>query len=223
MPSLILVAAPLAVLLLTSCSSYGGGEHVSEPSITCEDVQTTVVHRVRTGDTAGAINSEMDWLSSNCSAAYSIVVDYISEKGSAENFGPDTCDSLAQYIGPESIALLSADGLCSGTTSGSLADTLEVETQPGGGVAWNEAGGYAGTTQRVCGPLAGAGNSTDDVFLNLGLDYPDPARFQIVLWDIGSVEPIPSGATLCTSGQITLYEGVAQIELRSASSVEIYE
>ena len=98
-----------------------------------------------------------------------------------------------------------------------------VESQPGGGIAWNEAGSYAGTTQRMCGPLAGSGNSNDDVFLNLGRDYPDAERFQIVLWDIGGVEPIPYGATLCTSGLITLYEGVAQIELQSASLVEIYE
>lgn len=81
---------------------------------------------------------------------------------------------------------------------------------------------YAGTTQRVCGPFAGTGSSNDDVFLNLGRDYPDPERLQIVLWDVGSVEPITNGATLCASGQITLYEGVAQIELQSASLVEIY-
>jgi hypothetical protein len=98
-----------------------------------------------------------------------------------------------------------------------------VENQPGGGIAWDEAANYAGTTQRVCGPFAGSGNSNDDVFLNLGRDYPDQQRFQIVLWDVGSVEPIPYGATLCASGQITQYEGVAQIELKSASMVEIYE
>ena len=100
--------------------------------------------------------------------------------------------------------------------------TPVVESQPGGGIAWNEAANYAGTTQRVCGPLAGSGNSTDDVFLNLGRDYPDPARFQIVIWDIGAVEPIPYGTTLCTSGQITLYKGVAQIELTTPSLIAIY-
>jgi hypothetical protein len=98
-----------------------------------------------------------------------------------------------------------------------------VEDQPGGGIPWDEAVNYAGTTQRVCGPLAGSGNSNDDVFLNLGRDYPDAERFQIVLWDIGGVEAIPYGSTLCTSGPVTLHEGVAQIELQSASSVEIYD
>lgn len=94
--------------------------------------------------------------------------------------------------------------------------------QPGGGIAWDQAVDHAGTTQRVCGPLAGGGNSEDDVFLNLGRNYPDPGRFQIVVWDIGSLESIDGGVTLCTSGPITLYEGVAQIELTDPTLIEIY-
>ena len=219
----ILLAAPLTVLVLTSCSSYGGSNNLSEPSITCDDALGTVVERMRADDTSGAINSEIDWLSSNCSAEYGVFADYASMRGSAEQSGPDTCDSLTQYIRLEAIALLSEDGLCSDGTAGSPADAAEVENQPGGGIAWNEAVNYAGTTQHVCGPLAGSGNSDDDVFLNLGRDYPDTGRFQIVLWDIGGVEPIPHGTTLCTTGEITLYEGVAQIELESAGQVEIYE
>ncbi|SDK37326.1 hypothetical protein SAMN05216282_105139 [Cryobacterium psychrotolerans] len=219
----ILLAAPLTVLLLTSCSSYGGSNNRSEPSVTCDDALATVVERIRADDTAGAINSEIDWLSHNCTTEYDVFADYASTKGSAEQFGPDTCDSLTQYIGREAIALLSEDGLCSDGTAGSPVDASTVENQPGGEIAWNEAVNYAGTTQHVCGPLAGSGNSNDDVFLNLGRDYPDTGRFQIVLWDIGGVEPIPHGTTLCTTGEITLYEGVAQIELKSASLVEIYE
>ena len=76
--------------------------------------------------------------------------------------------------------------------------------------------------QRVCGPLAGIGNSSDDVFLNIGRDYPDPDRFTIVIWDIGDVEPVAAGTTVCTTGQITQYEGVAQIQLRSTSDIELY-
>ena len=109
-------------------------------------------------------------------------------------------------------------------SSGSLANVPAGGDQPGGGIAWDEAANYAGTTQRVCGPLAGSGTSDDDVFLNLGHDYPDPERFTIVIWDIGSVEPIAIGATVCTSGEIVLYKGVAQIELESTElgRVEVY-
>ena len=97
-----------------------------------------------------------------------------------------------------------------------------AESRTGDGIAWNEAIDYAGTVQRVCGPLAGTGNSEDDIFLDLGRDYPDPERFQLVIWDIGSIDPIPLGATVCASGQISLYGGVGEIELDSASAVEIY-
>ena len=101
-------------------------------------------------------------------------------------------------------------------SSGSLANVPAGETQPGGGIAWDEAANYAGTTQRVCGPLAGSGISDDDVFLNLGRDYPDPERFQILIWDIGSVEPILIGATVCASGEVALHDGVAEIVLESS-------
>jgi hypothetical protein len=74
----ILIAAPVAVLLLASCSSYGGSSDRPEASVTCADVLTTAVDRVRSDDTAEAINSELDWLSSNCSAEYDVFVDYVS-------------------------------------------------------------------------------------------------------------------------------------------------
>ncbi|MBH0083719.1 hypothetical protein [Salinibacterium sp. SWN167] len=173
---------------------------------------------MKTDDTAGAINAELDWLSSNCSSEYNVFVDYASGKGAAEQFGVDTCESLSDRFGPRAIELLRADGLCEVGVA-----PAEAVQQPGGGIAWNEAAAHAGTVQRVCGPLAGGGNSYDDVFLNLGRDYPDPARFQIVVWDVGSLESIAGGLTLCTSGRITLFEGVAQIELYDPSFIEIYE
>ena len=73
----------------------------------------------------------------------------------------------------------------------------------------------------MCGPFAGTGRSSDDVFVNLGLTYPDPDRFTIVLWDVGSVETPAIGRTVCASGRITTYQGVAQIELRSSGSLQV--
>jgi hypothetical protein len=218
----LLIAVPLASLSIAGCSSSGDTSNLTAPSMSCESELATVVHRVRTDDTAGAINSELEWLSQNCAAAYDVFVDYSSARTMAKQSGPETCESLAQYISQDAIALLSEDGLCSGGSAEPQSGSSDPPIQPGGGIAWNEAAKYAGTTQRVCGPLAGTGQSKDDVFLDLGLDYPDPKRFQIVIWDVGTVQPIPSGARLCTSGLITLYNGVPQIELRSASLVEIY-
>ncbi|MBC7631373.1 MAG: hypothetical protein H7290_07865 [Flavobacterium sp.] len=74
----------------------------------------------------------------------------------------------------------------------------------------------------MCGPLAGTGQSSNDVFLNLGVDYPDLNRFTIVLWDVGSVKPPPGVTHLCASGVITEYQGVSQIELRSIQAVDTY-
>lgn len=189
----------------------------------CDDVFATVIHRERVGDTAGASNSELDWIGANCPAESKIWADYMSAKGLAEFSGPDPCDSWTQYIGRSAIDLLREDGLCSDTADIPLADAPAIDQEPGGGVSWSEATNYVGMTQRVCGPLRNTGSSGDDVFLNLGREYPDPERFTIVLWDIGAIEPLSPGTTLCASGEITIYEGVGQMQLRSAGAVEVYE
>ena len=90
-------------------------------------------------------------------------------------------------------------------------------------IDWDEAGNFIGYTKTVCGPLAGQGQSDDDAFLNLGLNYPDPGRFTIVIWDVGSVEQLPRGTTICTTGKITSYRGVPQIELRSVRDVLVFD
>ena len=62
------------------------------------------------------------------------------------------------------------------------------DTQPGGGISWSDTVSYFGSHQRVCGPFAGWGASDNDVFLNLGHDYPSLGRFQIELYDPTRVE-----------------------------------
>jgi hypothetical protein len=105
----------------------------------------------------------------------------------------------------------------------SPAGSAPADSQPGGGIPWNEALSHAGTTQRVCGPLVGTGHSGNDVFLDLGLDYPDLGRFQIVVWDVGSLDPIDGGVTVCATGPITLYNGVPEIQLTDPKGIETYE
>ena len=139
------LAATVAMLvLLSGCTSYESSQVRTEPAVSCTDVLTTVLHRVKTDDTAGAINAELDWLSSNCSSQYDVFVDYVSGKSSAEQFGTDTCDSLSDHFGSRAIELLRADGLCETAVT-----PVETVQQPGGGIAWNEAAAHAGTTQRV--------------------------------------------------------------------------
>lgn len=90
-----------------------------------------------------------------------------------------------------------------------------------GGISWDEAGEYVGSTKYVCGPFVNDGSSADDVFLNLGRGYPDPERFTIVIWDIGGVESINQGTKVCAEGPISRYRGVTQMQLRSLASIRI--
>lgn len=100
-----------------------------------------------------------------------------------------------------------------------------TEPAPGrddaGSVDWSRAAAHVGRRTMVCGPLVNDGTSKDDVFLNLGLGYPDKDRFTIVIWDVGAVEEVQRGTTLCITGVVTLYDGVAQIETRDPGDVKI--
>lgn len=85
-------------------------------------------------------------------------------------------------------------------------------------VRWDDALSSVGTVTEVCGPYAGGAQTEDGVFLNLGLDYPDPGRFTIVVW--GAEWPDwPNGfvPTLCVTGEVSVYEGVPQMEVSPAN------
>lgn len=64
--------------------------------------------------------------------------------------------------------------------------------------------------------------TADGTFVNVGRDYPSADRFTFVFWDI-HLEPIASGTTVCGQGEIYLYEGVAQMEMRDPGAFEHWE
>lgn len=89
---------------------------------------------------------------------------------------------------------------------------------------WDETAEAEGSVGRVCGPLAGADEIDEGLFLNLGQDYPRNDRFTFVIWSASLAElaaDVRPGATLCASGLVTLFEGVPQIELAHPSAVEV--
>lgn len=89
-------------------------------------------------------------------------------------------------------------------------------------MGWDVARQYAGTVQRVCGPLMSVRETSDGTFINVGRDYPSADRFTFIFWDM-YLEPIPSDAVVCGTGEIYLYEGVvAQIEMWDPSALEIW-
>ncbi|MFC0681198.1 hypothetical protein ACFFGH_25495 [Lysobacter korlensis] len=210
------IAVALSIAILTGCaSSYRSpGAETDAPSCATvfDDSLTLARGNVGTND----LNSNIDWLSRNCSAEYDTLIDYVSTRASAEGaFGPQTCAFLAQHVSPDALTLLRTDRVCTDDASPS-------DEGASGSIEWDAAINYIGQTGHVCGPLTSMRHSEDDVFLNLGLDYPHPGRFTIVLWDVGGVEQLPAGTRLCASGPITSYEGTAQIELRSIEAVEVY-
>lgn len=89
-------------------------------------------------------------------------------------------------------------------------------------MGWDVAHQYAGTVQRVCGPLMSVRETGDGTFVNVGRDYPSADRFTFIFWDI-YLQPIPSGSVICGTGEIYLYEGVvAQMEMWDPAALEIW-
>ena len=214
-----LAIAATAIVLLSGCSYLGSSSSAAD-EVSCDDVLASAVNRMRADDTSAAIDQEFDWLSQNCPVEYDIATDYAAVDSTLGIGDLEACDFFAERFRPESVVLLRADGLCVDAVAVPPPSWADGD---GGDVSWDDAINHVGTVQRVCGPLAGDGQDNDDVFLNLGLDYPDPERFQIVVWDVGALEPIPYGSKVCTTGLISTYNGVVQIEVETPSAVEYYE
>ena len=101
-----------------------------------------------------------------------------------------------------------------------------VGCSSGSTTTWDDAVSVVGESATVCGPLVSAryDSSSRATFLNLGEDYPDPDRFTIVVWGSspqGSalLDDPPVGLETCGSGEVSLYQGVAQIEMSSTSGL----
>jgi DNA/RNA endonuclease YhcR with UshA esterase domain len=98
-------------------------------------------------------------------------------------------------------------------------------------IPWTKAKSYVGKVVTVKGPVAGTVYATSSngqpTFLNIGRDYPDPQRFTVVIWggDRGNFSGAPEdtylGATLRVTGKVSLYQGIAQIEVATPSQIRI--
>ena len=101
---------------------------------------------------------------------------------------------------------------------------------PAGSIAWDEAKYHIGERVTVCGPVVDAtwasGSNGKPTFLNLGKSYPDPDRFTVVIW-IQNRSNFPQapedyylGKTICVTGLITEYSGIAEIEVQYPSDIQ---
>lgn len=208
--------AIVVVLTAGGCSRVGYTNQVTQPMLTCDQTSNSAIEQERLGDTGSNLDSALQYLADNCPDAYEITVDYLSSRASMSSGRIETCATWGTRIRTEAVELLRTDGLCTELPS-------ESGESGAGGLSWDAAASHIGTEQRICGPLVSTRSDNDDVFLNLGRDYPDPARFTIVIWDVGGVEHLPTGTELCATGTVSSYNGVVQIELRDVEAVEVWE
>lgn len=96
-------------------------------------------------------------------------------------------------------------------------------------LSWTEAKAHEGQTQCVCGPVVeatyAARSNGAPTFLNLGGKATDLDRFTVVIWgdQRPNFDPPPEqayrGKTICVTGRIKLYKGVAEIQISSPAEV----
>ena len=98
-------------------------------------------------------------------------------------------------------------------------------------MAWDQVDPYLGETVTVVGPVANVhyGNPT---FINVGNDYPDPHRFQAIIWD-DDIDKFDYdltqliGQTIMVTGEIKKYDydtySVGEIVLTDPNNIMIYD
>ena len=99
-----------------------------------------------------------------------------------------------------------------------------------GAVSWQRASSLVGRVATIQGRVAGtryaASSNGSPTFLNLGVDYPSPSRFTVLIWienrsAFGRPEVRYRGHTICVHGLVSSYQGVPEIVARSTSQIRI--
>jgi hypothetical protein len=93
----------------------------------------------------------------------------------------------------------------------------------GGALCRGSCGDGEATRRRQRVPRSSNGSPT---FLNIGRDYPNPARFTVVIWienraAFGTPERRYRGRTICVRGLVKLYRGSPEVVARSPSQIAI--
>lgn len=97
--------------------------------------------------------------------------------------------------------------------------------------SWDQAGDHVGRDAAVAGPVADV-RTVEDVggaptFVNLGNPHPEPERFDIVIYEDvrAEFETAPQsqldGQDVCVVGRVRERDGVPQIVLDAAWSIEV--
>jgi len=105
----------------------------------------------------------------------------------------------------------------------------EPPPPPPSAISWDKAKDHIGDRTTVCGPVAGtkygATSNGQPTWLNIGRDYPSSERFVVIIWgeNRGNFPQPPesyyAGKTICVTGLIQEYQGIAQIEVTESSQI----
>jgi hypothetical protein len=79
---------------------------------------------------------------------------------------------------------------------------------------------------RVAGTRFAATSNGSPTFLNVGVNYPDPRRFTVVIWiehrsAFGRPDVRYRHKNICVRGRVQSYRGVPEIEARSPSQIRV--
>ncbi|MCC3280709.1 hypothetical protein LJ754_16300 [Arthrobacter sp. zg-Y40] len=212
-PAAPLLLAALSVTALAGCSSSSSSSDSLEPYYPeprppqeCRTLLNQTMDHVRAGERSDRVNDEVALLSEVCPSEMDVFTSYAASSDMPFDV---YCNEIASSTDPEALVMLRQDGHCKG---GTAPGAVPAGGWPQGGLGWDSARDYAGTYQRICGPVTSVRNTYDGGFVNVGLDYPDTGRFTFIMWGV-QLEAIAPGTTVCAAGNIYLYEGgVAQME-----------
>jgi hypothetical protein len=99
-----------------------------------------------------------------------------------------------------------------------------------GALTWQNAGSAVGRVATIRGRVAGtrfaSASNGSPTFLNLGVNYPNPRRFTVVIWiehraAFGRPEVRYRGKIICVRGRVQSYRGVPEIEARSPAQIKV--
>lgn len=99
-----------------------------------------------------------------------------------------------------------------------------------GAISWQNARSAIGRVATIRGRVAGtrfaSSSSGSPTFLNLGVNYPNPRRFTVVIWienrsAFGRPEVRYRRKTICVRGLVRSYRSVPEIFARSPSQIRV--
>jgi hypothetical protein len=99
-----------------------------------------------------------------------------------------------------------------------------------GATSWLKARTVMGRVATIRGPVVGtrfaSASSGSPTFLNVGLNYPNPRRFTVVIWienrnAFGRPEVRYRRKTICVRGLVRSLQGVSEIFARSPSQIRV--